>query len=168
MALPMPPPPMLMGPMNPLETFLVGFNTNTYFIGLMMLLLNLGGRHLAGGLTPEQDKIFQNPWIRRALLFVVIFVATRNIFTAIWMSIGIILLLGYLTNETSDLYLFGKPKIVESVAPPQGLTPDEQSIFKNLQDKMKRAEPPPPEKPEGVDMSFLNSYQNSMRVLQSA
>lgn len=168
MALPMPPPPIL-GPMNPLETFLVGFNTNTYFIGLMMLLLNLGGRHLAGGLTPEQDKVFQNPWIRRGLLFVVIFVATRNIFTAIWMSIGIILILGYLTNETSNLYLFGKPKIVEPIQQHQGLTPDEQIIFKNLQDKSKRAEPTPaPEKSEGFDLSYLNSYQNSMRIIQSA
>jgi hypothetical protein len=168
MALPMPPPPIL-GPMNPLETFLVGFNTNTYFIGFMMLLLNLGGRHLAGGLTPEQDKIFQNPWIRRGLLFVVIFVATRNIFTALWMSIGIILILGYLTNETSNLYLFGKPKIVEAVQQPAGLTPDEQAIFKSLQDKTKRAEPAPAEqKSEGFDLSYLNSYQNSMRIIQSS
>ena len=166
MALPMP-PPMLLGPMNPLETFLSGFNTNTYFIGLMMLLLNLGGRHLAGELTPGQDKIFQNMWIRRGLLFVVIFVATRNIFTAIWMGIGIILILGYLTNETSPLYLFGDPKIVESI-PLQGLTTDEQAIYKNLHNKTKRAEPAPvPEKMESFDLSFLNSYQNSMRVVQS-
>ena len=78
MALPMPQAPVLTGTLNPVELFISGFNTNTYFIGLMMLLLNLGGRHLAGGLTPEQDKVFQHPWIRRALLFVVIFVATRN------------------------------------------------------------------------------------------
>ena len=51
----------------------MGINTNTYLIGMSMILLNLGGRHLAPSLTAEQDKFFQYPWIRRALLFVVIF-----------------------------------------------------------------------------------------------
>jgi hypothetical protein len=110
----------------------------------MMIIMNLGGRHLAGGLTPEQDKIFQNPWVRRALLFVVIFVATRNIFTALWLSIGIILLLGYLTNETSPFYLFGEPrKAAPAPAPapgpspaPSGLTPEEGDILRRLQEKL--------------------------------
>jgi len=174
MALPPPPPPMLMGPMNPLETFLVGFNTNTYFIGLMMLLLNLGGRHIVGGLTPEQDRYFQQPWARRALLFVVIFVATRNIFTALWMTIGIILVIGYLTNETSVLYMFGSPRAVEpNVTPPQGLTMEEQTVFKSLQDKIKRMETEQKgandlKTPQGIDYSFLNSYQNSMKIITSS
>jgi len=169
MAMPPPSTPNVAKYTNPIEGFFGSFNTNTYFIGLMMLLLNLGGRHLAGGLTPEQDKVFQNPWIRRGLLFVVIFVATRNIFTAIWMSIGIILILGYLTNETSALYLFGTPKIVEPVQQPQGLSADEHAIFKSLQDKIKRAEPAraPDENSEGFDTSYLNSYQNSMKMIQS-
>jgi hypothetical protein len=65
-----PPPPLAAaaGPMNPIEGLINSLNTNGYLIGLSMLLLNLGGRHLALGLTPEQDKFFQNPWIRRVLL----------------------------------------------------------------------------------------------------
>ena len=73
MSLPPVPPPVLAGPLNPLEAFIMSINTNTYVIGMMMIILNLGGRHLATGLTPEQDKLFQNPWARRSLLFVVIF-----------------------------------------------------------------------------------------------
>jgi hypothetical protein len=167
MALPPPPTPIISGPMNPVEMFLNGFNTNTYFIGTMMLILNLGGRHLVGGLTPEQDKVFQHPWIRRALLFVVIFVATRNIFTAIWLSIGIIILVGYLTNDTSDLYLFGKPK--KSDQPTAALSPDEQEIYRRLQERVNRAESEKNTKgrTQEPEESFVGNYQNSMRVIQS-
>jgi hypothetical protein len=164
MALPAPPAPVLTGPMNPVELFLSGFNTNTYFIGLMMLLLNLGGRHLAGGLTPEQDKLFQHPWIRRALLFVVIFVATRNIFTAIWMSIGIVLVVGYLTNETSSLYIFGKPK--QTNQPAQPLSIDEQEIYRRLQERMNRAEAEKNAIKPSEGFNQVGNYQNTMRVIQ--
>ena len=166
MAMPPPAAPIMTGPMNPVELFLSGFNTNTYFIGAMMLILNLGGRQLVGGLTPEQDKVFQHPWIRRGLLFVVIFVATRNIFTAIWLSIGIILLIGYLTNNSSDLYMFGTPKKDEQ--PAQVLSPDEQEIYRRLQERVNRAEGEKSSKSrEGMEQSFIGNYQNSMRVIQT-
>jgi hypothetical protein len=58
---------------NPIEDMITAVNSNPYFIGSMMLLLNLGGRHLSTGLTPEQDKFFQEPWFRRLLIFVVFF-----------------------------------------------------------------------------------------------
>lgn len=140
----MPPPPMLpmAGPLNPIEALLTSLNTNTYLIGLSMILLNLGGRHLAMGLTPEQDRFFQAPWMRRGMLFVVIFVATRNVFTALWLSIGLILFIGYLLNEHSSLYLFGEPvPQPPATTPPTtvaGLTGEEQEIYKRLHDKVQR------------------------------
>lgn len=135
------PPPMMMGPLNPIEALVNSFNTNPYFIGLAMTILNLGGRHLAGSLTPEQDKIFQHPWIRRVLLFVVVFVATRNLFTALWLSIALVLLISFLTNETSDLYLFGQPRPMSAQPPPPpGLTGEEQEILRRLQEKSAKAQ----------------------------
>jgi len=175
MALPMPPPAVLAtGPLNPIEMTLMSFNTNTYFIGIMMLVLNLGGRHLALGLTPEQDKLFQHPWIRRALLFVVIFVATRNFFTALWLSIGIIFTLSYLTNETSPLYLFGEPRTAsaESVVP-RGLTTDEQEIYKRLKDKVGKLENDEKELKKGPepaindDDMYVISYKSAMDRIRS-
>jgi len=177
MALPMPPVPVALGPMNPIEALLSSFNTNTYFIGLMMILLNLGGRHLAGGLTPDQDKVFQNPWFRRILLFVVVFVATRNVFTAFWMSIGLMLILGYLTNEQSGLYLFGQPKKAAAAPPPpslpQGLSPEEQEIYRRLHDKVTRMKEQEEKGQEEEDPSkekeaFISNYVNTMRVIQAA
>lgn len=162
-----------MGPLNPLETLINGLNTNPYLIGIMMIIMNLGGRHLAGGLTPEQDKIFQHPWVRRGLLFVVIFVATRNLFTALWLSIGLILVIGYLTNETSDLYLFGKPKRAavapQAAAPPPpmaGLTGEEQEILRRLQDKAARAEAEKGSQAEQVEeITLAQAYPYIMKQM---
>ena len=177
MALPMPPMPMMAGPMNPIETLISSFNTNTYFIGLMMILLNLGGRHLAGGLTPDQDKIFQNPWFRRILLFVVVFVATRNVFTAFWMSIGLMIILGYLTNEQSAFYLFGEPKKAISMPPPpslpQGLSAEEQEIYRRLHEKVTKLKEQETKGDDIVDPvkqkeAFLSNYVNTMRVIQAS
>ena len=174
----MPPMPLMAAtPLNPIETLIGSFNTNTYFIGLMMILLNLGGRHLAGGLTPEQDRALQNPWFRRILLFVVVFVATRNIFTAFWMSLGLILIVGYLTNETSAFYLFGEPKKQDSAAAPpplpQGLSSEEQEIYRRLHDKVNKlkeseATAQQPADPAKVKETFLNNYVNTMRVIQDS
>jgi hypothetical protein len=154
---------------NPIEGFIASFNTNSYFIGFMMLILNLGGRHLVGGLTPEQDKFFQTPWTRKLLLFVVIFIATRNIFAAFWLSIAIIVILGYLTNETSSFYLFGDPvKPAPPPPPPEaGLTSEENEMFKRLQEKVKKLKEveKKPEEPEDPNL-FLKSYVETMRMMQ--
>jgi hypothetical protein len=154
----------------------MGLNTNTYLIGMSMILLNLGGRHLALGLTPEQDRFFQNTWMRRAMLFVVIFVATRNVFTALWLSVALILVIGYLFNEHSDLYLFGDPVPLPAPppapAPPRGLTGEEQEILKRLQDKsskMQAAEALANESEKKVPLSqqLQQWYKENMGVLRT-
>ena len=132
---------------NPIEDMISSVNSNPYFIGSMMLLLNLGGRHLATGLTPEQDKFFQEPWFRRLLIFVVFFIGTRNLISSIFMSIVFILLVGFLFNDTSALYLF-KPSVEDKkkeekpaakTAPVYtGLTPEETDIHKRLTEKLER------------------------------
>ena len=172
MALP-PQPPLVLTASNPLEAFIASFNTNSYFIGIMMIILNLGGRHLATGLTPEQDKMFQNVWFRRFLLFVVIFVATRNIFAAFWLSIAVIIILGYLTNEMSPLYLFGEPvKAPAPVVAPSGLSPEEAEIYKRLNDRVTKEKEKEKDAEEDVVKtntdSFLNSYLTTMRSIQGA
>ena len=171
MALP-PPPVAPIGPLNPIDAVITGINTNTYLIGMSMIIMNLGGRHLAPSLTAEQDKFFQNQWVRRAMLFVVIFVATRNIFTAFWLSIGLIIVIGYLLNEHSSLYLFGEPvpmPTIPSVAPITGLTPEEQDIYKKLHDKVNRTKETTEtqEKKMSLEQQLTSWYKENMRALRS-
>ena len=77
----------------PIDAALMALNSNPYFIGTMMLMRNLGGRFIAMEVTKSQEQFFQNPWVRRILIFTVLFVGTRNVLVAFWMSLIIILLM---------------------------------------------------------------------------
>jgi hypothetical protein len=143
---------------SPFEQAVFALNSNPYFIGTMMLLLNLGGRFIAMEMSKSQEQFFQNPWVRRLLIFTVLFVGTRNVVVAFWMSILIILLIGYLFNENSSLCLFnlgteGSSCSTNSVQAPampigqmpqipgsplSGLTPEETEIYKRLHEKQAR------------------------------
>ena len=137
MSLPPAPVAIATAALNPIEHMFAAVNTNPYFIVLMMLLLNLGGRFLGMEVTREQEKFFQQPWIRRGLIFTVLFVAIRNVFVAFIMTLIVLLLLSFLFNENSDLYLFTKPKDT-GAAPVGGMTPEETEIFRRLNEKQAR------------------------------
>jgi hypothetical protein len=125
---------------NPIEVFFNSINTSPYFIGIMMLLLNLGGRFLGMEITKGQEKFFQNPWIRKFFIFTVLFVATRNVLVALFLTIIVLLLLAYLFNENSHLYLGGKSKSEENGDQPQqpGLSVEETEILRRLTEKQAR------------------------------
>ena len=99
---------MPMIPMSPFDSILMSINTNPYFIGIMMLILNFGGRFISLELSKDQEALFTNTWVRRSLIFIIIFVGTRNVLVAFIMTLVIILCLGYLFNENSSLCLFKK------------------------------------------------------------
>ena len=131
--------PAAVATISPLEAIIGSFNGNLYFIGIMMLVLNLGGRFLAMEITKDQETFFQNPWVRRLLIFIVLFVATRNIMVAFWLTIIVVIVLGFLFNENSSLSIFGPPKGVQG-APVQTMTPEEVEIFRRLNEKRLRNE----------------------------
>lgn len=163
--------------LNPIENTINSLNSNPYFIGSMMILLNLGGRHLATGLTPEQDKFFQHPWFRRILIFVVFFVGTRNVLTSLFMSILINLILVYLMNDQSDMYLL-KPNVQQKKVEVKdasgspvytGLTAEETEIHKRLTDKLNKVskihEKVKEPEPQDISSQISQTYSEIMGKL---
>lgn len=133
---------------SPMDAFLQIFNNNPYFIGIMMLLLNLGGRFISLEVTKNQEQFLQRPWVRRVLIFTVLFVATRNLWVAFWTTLVVVLLLGYLFNENSAMCLFGTGGLDGSScsvssqegsgAPKEEMTPEEREILQRLSAKAQR------------------------------
>jgi len=138
-------------PIAPLDAALLSLNSNPYFIGMMMLMLNFGGRFLPMEMTKGQEAFFQNPWIRRFLIFIIIFVGTRNVLVAFWMSLFIILCIGYLFNENSSLCLIGGGESGSTCATTKpilgGLTQEENEILKRLTDKQQKLTKPTAQEP---------------------
>ena len=135
-----------MAPINPIEGFLQIFNSNPYFIGIMMLILNLGGRFISLEVTKKQEQFLQLPWVRRGLIFTVLFVATRNIWVAFWATLTVIIFLGYLFNENSALCIFGQGGKAgskcgdgqDTLKPGDEMTPEEKEILQRLSAKAQR------------------------------
>jgi hypothetical protein len=80
-------------------------NMNPYVLGLAYILLNLGGRFMVLSVTPAQEAFLQNIVFRPLLLFAIMFIGTRNLVVAFWMTLLILLFLHYLFNENSSWYL---------------------------------------------------------------
>ena len=108
--------------------------------------------------------------------FAVLFVATRNIVIAASLAILVILFLGYLFNENSELCLWRSCSTPVEPPPQQegfvGLTPEEAMILKRLQDKQNAAKqseestsasPPDTEKKVIPPSTQYNSVIQSVR-----
>jgi hypothetical protein len=155
---------------NPIETFFNTLNTNPFFIGVMMLLLNLGGRFLGMEISKNQEKVMQHPWVRRFFIFTVLFVATRNVLVAFFLTILVLIVLSYLLNENSDLYLGEKPKAEMGQEKSPGLTVEETEILRRLSEKQQRmakaAEGGEESKAKGPETPIEEIYTENLVALQ--
>jgi len=97
-ALPM---PLQMGGVDPISAAILTVNANPFVIGLFMLLLNLGGRFLTLELTKKQEAFLQAPWVRPLIFFTVVFIATRNLAAAFWVSLLFFFIIWVVANENS-------------------------------------------------------------------
>ena len=86
MSIPGPPGlPLAIAPVvaqSPVDALLGFINSNPFLIGSSMLMMNLGGRFLPMELSKGQESFLQQPWVRRVILFLILFMGTRNVLTA--------------------------------------------------------------------------------------
>ena len=173
---------------SPFDSFIMAINANPYFIGFMMLMLNLGGRFIGLELTKSQEAFLQNVWVRRLLIFIVLFMGTRNVLVAFWMWLAVVFLLGYVLNENSSMCIFGGVSGVagskcsssstsatdakEGFQQPK-LTPEEAEILNKL--KAKAGESPLPNSSSPVatqaqqeeKQDEVDTYLENMNMIRS-
>jgi hypothetical protein len=171
------PTPNAVPPSGPFEAALTSAASSPYAIAAAIFTLNMGSRFLPFEVTKGQEKFLNQPIIRRFVIFVIFFVATRNIVTAGWLAIVTILCLGYLFNENSSLYIFGSSQTDNntstgtSLGDTLALTPEEQQTLKILSeksDKIRKAAEKPIElnTPKAKSMPH-NKYQKTLENLWS-
>jgi hypothetical protein len=73
----------------------VGFlSQNTIFIGIMLLLLNIGSRFIVHEFSSNEKEYSENIILRRIAVFAVCFVGTKDIVTSILLTAGFIIIAG--------------------------------------------------------------------------
>ncbi len=124
-----------------IETIELGvgiLNNSKYFVAIMMLLLNLGSRYISMELSQFHEDFLSSVFIRRLLVFTVVFVATRDIKVAFISTAVFIVMVSGLFNEDS------KYCILPSVNDPRNINKQEyyyaQSIVEKYHKQLKEKE----------------------------
>lgn len=84
--------------------------TNKIFIGVAMIIMNLGSRFLITDINPEHEKIMKSALFKKIIMFCLVFIATRDIMTAIILTFAFSVVMGGLLNKSSGMYMFSLTK----------------------------------------------------------
>jgi hypothetical protein len=67
-------------------------NDNKFFLGIMMIVLNIGSRHLVDEFSTNPEEYSRNLVLRRIAIFAVCFVGTRDIVISIVLTAAFIII----------------------------------------------------------------------------
>ena len=76
-------------------------NENKYIIGLTMIMLNIGARFIIDELDDER-KLISNTIVRRVVIFCSFFMATKDLFTAIVLTVIFVILINEVFAKELD------------------------------------------------------------------
>ena len=82
-------------------TLLKSLNDNKFFAGIVMLTMNIGSKYISIELSKTQENYIKYSLGRQILIFAVLWMGTRDIVTALILTIIFILFADYLFNEHS-------------------------------------------------------------------
>ena len=77
-------------------------NDNKYMIGLTMIMLNIGARFIIDELDDDLRNMISNKFIRRVFIFCSFFMATRDLFTSIVLTIIFVILINEVFGTELD------------------------------------------------------------------
>jgi hypothetical protein len=121
---------------DPITQTIGYLSSNPWLAGICYVILNLGGKHIAMNLTPEQEKLMGSLWIRPIIIFCLCFVATRNVVTAFWLTVIFMLVFYVIIYEASPFCLL---RVVPAVTQTPIQTQDKSQT--QTQDKSKEKSP---------------------------
>jgi hypothetical protein len=80
-------------------------NDNKFFAGIIMLIMNIGSKYVSIELSKTQENYIKYSLGRQILVFAILWVGTRDVFTSLVLTAIFILLADYLFNENSKFCL---------------------------------------------------------------
>lgn len=94
-----------------LQIYLDQMSENKIFIGLIMVLVNIGARFIIEELGEEHKKIIQNTYFRKFVVFCSVFMATRDIGVALIVTLIFAIIINEILGKEEDLKEQNKEKI---------------------------------------------------------
>ena len=125
----------------------MGLSGNKYMLGLMILLINLGARYIGNEVGDFMHKVLNHKFARRFLIFLVLWMGTRDLVVAGVITIGFIVLVNTIFNENSRFCIL--PTMNDSQ-----INKDDYLMAKELVNKYEIANP--------IVLNNMNSFQQKI------
>lgn len=110
-------------------------NNSKLFLGIMMILLNIGSRYLVDEFSVNPDEYTRNIILRRIAVFAVCFTATRDIVTSIVLTAGFIIIATGVSSKSREGMANQKKAEVKNSGPSKAdqpaYDPNTPLLFKN-------------------------------------
>ena len=93
-----------------LQIYLDQLSENKLFIGLIMVLVNIGARFIIEEFSEDHIKIIKNPYFRKLIVFSSVFMATRDIIISLIVTLIFAIVINEILNnkESNDKELNDK------------------------------------------------------------
>jgi hypothetical protein len=88
-------------------------NDNKFFLGMMLLLLNIGSRYLVDEFSTDPDAYTRNLILRRIAVFAVCFVGTRDVVTSVLLTAGFVIIAQGVSSKSRE-GMANKKKVEEA------------------------------------------------------
>ena len=135
-------------------------NTNKFFIGLMMILLNIGSKYITIQTSKSMEEYMKLTISKQVLVFSMCFLGTRCIITSILLTAGFTILSEYIFNEESEYCVVPHSCRILHTMPPNDeiVTEEEYNKALDIVEKYKRNKLSQEQKIHYV--RFFSSLQN--------
>jgi hypothetical protein len=118
-----------------LDILLQAINSSRLFNGISTLGMHIGGRFISAEIPKNVDTIFNKPFFRRIFIFLIMFIAFRDIKWAILTTLIFILAFNYILNSKSRMYIgqfFGYMQEKDTINQPEVITIEDLEKAKKI------------------------------------
>ena len=77
-------------------------NNSKFFLGIMLIVLNIGSRYLVDEFSTNPDEYTRNLVLRRVAVFAVCFVGTRDLVTSLLLTAGFIIISQGISSKSRE------------------------------------------------------------------
>jgi hypothetical protein len=128
-----------------LDILLQAINSSRLFNGISTLGMHIGGRFISAEIPKNMDTTFNKPFFRRIFIFLIMFIAFRDVKWAILITLIFILAFNYILNSKSRMYfgkIFGYVPEEETIKQPDIITVEDlekaKKIIKTYNDTLEK------------------------------
>ena len=77
------------------------FQNSTLLIGISIIIMNIGGTYISREVPDYIEEIFDTPILRRFFIFIIVLIYTKDVGSAILVTLLFVIMFSYLLNKKS-------------------------------------------------------------------